>query len=75
MRDGPTDANCVAYADGDEYDILLRYANDEAAKLVHGDEDDEDEEEGDFTRPWYAPWKKVRKQSVKEKKVSLLLLL
>ncbi|KAF7970177.1 hypothetical protein HWV62_24898, partial [Athelia sp. TMB] len=56
------------YANGDEYDILLRFAADEAAKLEHGDKDDE-EEEVQYTRPWYAPWKKVKKESSKEKKV------
>lgn len=64
-----TDSWSTAYADGDEYDILLRYANDEAAKLAHGGDDDEDEDEGEYSRLWYAPWRKVHKQSMKEKKV------
>lgn len=61
----------LAYANGDEYDILLRFAADEAAKLEHGDEDGDGEEDVQYTRPWYAPWKKVKKENLKEKKVRL----
>ncbi|ETW74592.1 P-type ATPase [Heterobasidion irregulare TC 32-1] len=57
------------YADGDEYELLLRYANEQAAKLSHSGEDDRDEEQPEYRRLWYAPWKKVKKQSLKEKKV------
>ncbi|KZP24984.1 plasma-membrane proton-e [Athelia psychrophila] len=57
------------YANGDEYDVLLRFAADEAAKLDHGDDAAEGEEDVQYTRPWYAPWKKVKKESLKEKKV------
>jgi len=64
-----TDSWSTAYANGDEYEILLRYSNDEAAKLAHGSDDDEDEDEDEYSRPWYAPWRKVHKQSTKEKKV------
>ena len=59
----------IAYADGDEYELLLRYANEQAAKLSHSREDDRGEEQPDYRRLWYAPWKKVKKQSLKEKKV------
>lgn len=62
----------LAYANGDEYDILLRFAADEAAKLDHGDEDAEGDEDAQYTRPWYAPWKKVKKENIKERKVHLL---
>lgn len=63
----------LAYANGDEYDVLLRFAADEAAKLDHGDDAAEGEEDVQYTRPWYAPWKKVKKESLKEKKVRLPL--
>ncbi|KZT36280.1 plasma-membrane proton-e [Sistotremastrum suecicum HHB10207 ss-3] len=54
--------------EGEEYDVLLRFAHDEAHKLEK-DDDGEDEEEMEVTRPWYAPWKTVKTPSVKEKKV------
>jgi len=47
-----TDSWSTAYANGDEYEILLRYSNDEAAKLAHGSDDDEDEDEDEYSRPW-----------------------
>ncbi|KAH9833091.1 uncharacterized protein C8Q71DRAFT_840132 [Rhodofomes roseus] len=57
------------YDEGDEYDILLRYAQDEAAKLERGEDDEDEEDEGEERRLWYMPWKKVRTGSHKEKKV------
>lgn len=60
---------CPGYDEGDEYEILLRYAGDEAAKLDRGEDEQEEEEEGKDVRLWYMPWKKVRKGSTKEKKV------
>ncbi|EGO25552.1 hypothetical protein SERLADRAFT_355758 [Serpula lacrymans var. lacrymans S7.9] len=54
---------------GDEYEALLRYAQDEAAKLDRGEDDEEAEEEGKTKRIWYAPWKKVTQGGKKEKKV------
>ncbi|KAI0920015.1 hypothetical protein AcV7_006027 [Taiwanofungus camphoratus] len=54
---------------GDEYEVLLRYVNDEVTKLSRGDEGEEEEGEEATTRLWYAPWKKIKKQSLKEKTV------
>ena len=48
---------------------MLRYAEDEAAKLDRGEDEEGEEEEGEEVRLWYMPWKKVRKGNVKEKKV------
>lgn len=59
----------LGYDEGDEYEILLRYAEDEAAKLDRGGDEEEEEEEGEEVRLWYMPWKKVRKGNAKEKKV------
>jgi hypothetical protein len=60
----------IAY-EGEEYEVLLQYAQDEANKLKKSQDDGgEDEEEGEnFTRVWYAPWKKVRKPSDRQRKV------
>lgn len=55
--------------EGNEYDVLLQFATDEAAKLERGADDEDKEDEGETTRPWYAPWKRVKKESKKEKKV------
>ncbi|KZT71324.1 plasma-membrane proton-e [Daedalea quercina L-15889] len=65
----PNEKDDHRYDNGDEYEILLRYASDEAAKLDHGEADQDEEEAGEETRLWYMPWKKVRKTSAKEKKV------
>ncbi|KAH7924224.1 plasma-membrane proton-e [Leucogyrophana mollusca] len=54
---------------GDEYEVLLKYAQDEAAKLDRGEDDGEDEEDRKETRLWYAPWKKVKTDGKKEKKI------
>lgn len=43
--------------------------NDEVTKLSRGDEGEEEEGEEATTRLWYAPWKKIKKQSLKEKTV------
>ena len=72
------DTRCVltrhstAYAEGDEYEILLRYANDEAEKLKHVGEEGDDDGEKEYQRLWYAPWKKVPKEDKKDKKVNYL---
>ena len=55
--------------DGEEYDVLLRYAKDQAALASKHDDDDDDEGEQQQKRLWYAPWKKVSVKSDKEKKV------
>ncbi|GBE83569.1 hypothetical protein BKA93DRAFT_127854 [Sparassis latifolia] len=57
------------YEGGDEYDVLLHYAHDEAAKLSHGEDEEEDKDEGKMVRLWYAPWKKVKKGGKQERKV------
>lgn len=62
------------YDKGDEYDILLRYVSDEAEKSKHKKDEDEDGEKK-FTRPWYAPWKKVEVKSDKEKTVRVFAFL
>ncbi|KAH9942776.1 hypothetical protein B0H21DRAFT_779923 [Amylocystis lapponica] len=62
-------AKANPYEGDDEYEIILRYANDEAAKMLHRGDDADDEDEGSTKRLWYAPWKKVKKESTKEKKI------
>lgn len=70
FRRGASLTSCdIGYEEGDEYEILLRFAEDEAAKLGHGENEEGEEEEGEEVRLWYMPWKKVRRGSVKEKKV------
>ncbi|KAJ7767693.1 putative hydrogen-exporting ATPase [Mycena metata] len=54
--------------DGEEYDVLLRYAKDQAERAEKHD-DEEDEGEGKRRRVWYAPWKTVAVQSDKERKI------
>lgn len=58
--------------EGEEYDVLLRYVEDQANKAKNRgkEEDDEDDDDKDakYTRVWYAPWKKV-KVGGKEKKI------
>ncbi|KAH9930698.1 uncharacterized protein B0H18DRAFT_993122 [Fomitopsis serialis] len=66
---GPAEKDDHRYDDGDEYEILLRYASDEAAKLERGEDAEDEEEEGQEKRLWYMPWKKVRTGKQKEKKV------
>jgi H+-transporting ATPase len=60
----------LAY-EGEEYDVLLRYAQDEANKLRNSrdDADDDEDEEHSYIRPWYKPWQKVKKPSTQAKKV------
>lgn len=57
--------------EGEEYDVLLRYAKDQAELASKGGaEEDEDEEgEGQRKRVWYAPWRTVKVESDKERKV------
>jgi H+-transporting ATPase len=55
---------------GDEYESLLEYVQDEAAKAQAKRAQAEDEGDEKWTRPWYAPWKKVKVESDTEKKVS-----
>ncbi|KZT01357.1 plasma-membrane proton-e [Laetiporus sulphureus 93-53] len=69
--DGSVHQEKTAYDEGNEYDILLRYAKDEAAKLKRGEGKEETEEEGQYVRLWYMPWKKVKAVSSKEKKIPL----
>ncbi|KIJ61297.1 hypothetical protein HYDPIDRAFT_177061 [Hydnomerulius pinastri MD-312] len=64
-----THSNDVERYQGDEYDVLLRYAADEAEKLRGAGEDEDKEEEGTYKRLWYAPWKKVKTGGVAERKV------
>ncbi|KAJ7213309.1 plasma-membrane proton-e [Mycena haematopus] len=63
-KDGDTAPNY----EGEEYDVLLRYAKDQAAQADKHD-DEEDEGDGKRKRLWYAPWKTVAVQSDKEKKI------
>ncbi|KAF8312959.1 plasma-membrane proton-e [Clavulina sp. PMI_390] len=56
------------YEKGDEYEILLRYVTDEAEKAKRGKSSDDDEET-QYRRPWYAPWKKIEVKSDKEKEI------
>ncbi|KAJ7441468.1 plasma-membrane proton-e [Mycena galericulata] len=55
--------------DGEEYEVLLRYAKDQAALASKGSDEDDDEGEHQQKRLWYAPWKKVTVKSDKEKKI------
>lgn len=68
-----SDALPIGYSKGGEYEILLRYVADEAekdkSKKDKGDDSDSDVED---KRLWYAPWRKVKVQSDKEKKVTIL---
>ncbi|ORX38213.1 hypothetical protein BD324DRAFT_577481 [Kockovaella imperatae] len=49
---------------GEEYEVLLRYVEDQAEKQkrrgASGDDDEDDDKDAKYTRPWYAPWKKVK---------------
>ncbi|WVR09316.1 plasma-membrane proton-efflux P-type ATPase [Kwoniella sp. DSM 27419] len=47
---------------GEEYDVLLRYVEDQKNKLKNKKDDDDDGDEKDvkYTRKWYSPWKKVK---------------
>ncbi|WWC90371.1 plasma-membrane proton-efflux P-type ATPase [Kwoniella dendrophila CBS 6074] len=51
--------------EGEEYDVLLRYVEDQKQKLKNkkNDDDDEDEKDVKYTRKWYAPWKKTKVES------------
>ncbi len=61
-----------AVENGDEYEILLRYIQHEAdvakakkSSVSNSEEDDKDP----YTILWYAPWKKVKKDGLSNKKV------
>ncbi|KAF8179372.1 hypothetical protein K438DRAFT_1680609 [Mycena galopus ATCC 62051] len=54
--------------EGEEYEVLLQYAQDQAALAEKHDEED-DEGEGKRKRLWYAPWKTVAVKSDKERKI------
>lgn len=60
--------------EGEEYDVLLRYVEDQANKAKNKgkeeDDGDDDDKDAKYTRVWYAPWKKV-KVGGKEKKASI----
>lgn len=58
----------LGYDQGDEYDNLLQYVADEAVKAKRKTADDDDDE-NHYTRPWYAPWKKIKVKSEKESEV------
>lgn len=47
---------------GEEYEVLLRYVQDEQAKLKNKrtDDDDGDDKNAKYTRKWYTPWKKTK---------------
>ncbi|KAJ7017284.1 plasma-membrane proton-e [Mycena alexandri] len=62
------DAAAEPNYDGDEYDVLLQYAKDQAEKAEQHD-DEEDEGEQKRKRLWYAPWKTVAVESDKERKI------
>ncbi|KZT67562.1 plasma-membrane proton-e [Daedalea quercina L-15889] len=66
--DSATQAEKPLYEGGDEYDNILRFVRDEAARLDHGD-DDEGERDGGYYRPWYSPWKKLKVKTHHELKV------
>ncbi|KAF8179363.1 E1-E2 ATPase-domain-containing protein [Mycena galopus ATCC 62051] len=59
--------------EGEEYEVLLQYAQDQAALAEKHDEED-DEGEGKRKRLWYAPWKTVAVKSDKERKARLSLI-
>ncbi len=59
--------------DGEEYEALLRFVDDQSKQVKKGDDDDGEEEEAHYTRKWYAPWKKTKVEST-SKKVSLYRL-
>ncbi|WVQ74168.1 plasma-membrane proton-efflux P-type ATPase [Cryptococcus sp. DSM 104548] len=46
---------------GEEYDVLLKYVADQAERIKNkGNDDDEDEEDAQYVRKWYTPWKKTK---------------
>ncbi|RSH85711.1 hypothetical protein EHS25_003852 [Saitozyma podzolica] len=55
--------------EGEEYDVLLRYVNEQKEKLKNkgGGEDDDDDKDAKYTRKWYMPWKKVKVDSGKRR--------
>ncbi|KAF8330585.1 plasma-membrane proton-e [Cantharellus anzutake] len=55
------------YANGEEYEILLRFVEDEAAKAKARRGDGDSGEEGRYKRLWYAPWKVVKLESTIER--------
>lgn len=76
LESGPSTPTSPTHKDeapyeGEEYDVLLRYARDQAALAGKGDDDDDDEDDGQRKRLWYAPWKTVTVKSEKEKKVRI----
>jgi H+-transporting ATPase len=59
---------CIEY-EGEEYDVLLRYVNEQKETLKNkggGEEEDEDKD-AKYTRKWYMPWKKVKMDSGKRR--------
>ncbi|KAJ7101648.1 plasma-membrane proton-e [Mycena epipterygia] len=64
----PTHKDEAPSYDGEEYDVLLRYAKDQA-ELASKRSDEEEEGEQQQKRLWYAPWKTVTVKSDKEKKI------
>ncbi|KAJ7120689.1 plasma-membrane proton-e [Mycena crocata] len=65
----PTHKDEAPRYDGEEYDVLLRYAKDQAALASQGSDEDDDEGDRQTKRLWYAPWKKITTKSDKEKKI------
>jgi H+-transporting ATPase len=65
------DKERAARYEGEEYDVLLRYAQDQAA-LANKQGEDDNNDDKQQKRLWYAPWKKVKVESDQEKKVRLL---
>ncbi|WWC63631.1 plasma-membrane proton-efflux P-type ATPase [Kwoniella dejecticola CBS 10117] len=51
--------------DGEEYDVLLRYVEDQKQKLKNKKDDDgeDDEKNAKYVRKWYAPWRKTKVDS------------
>jgi len=47
--------------EGEEYDVLLRYVEDQKSKIKKGGDDtEEDDKDVKYTRKWYTPWKKTK---------------
>jgi H+-transporting ATPase len=56
---------------GDEYEILLRYVENESKKASRSQDDEEEEDDAasGYKRVWYAPWRKVKKDGKRSSKV------
>ena len=52
--------------EGEEYESLLRYVEDQAKVLKDKENrgDDQGDDEAHYTRHWYSPWKKTKVESV-----------